>query len=159
MGRYSPCINVAANATGVCVCCGIAGMRAAEAGAGSRAAEAAGGGVRGDAGGVGRGSSGPGSCGRTRRSGRRWCWCGGWRSSPGQYPWEWQPAEAEAFVSHLRSGARPVTVSTAHEYEAALRMFCEYVTDPRYEWPEVCGQRFGQHRSTPKILKGRQCKE
>ena len=22
----------------------------------------------------------------------------------GQYPWEWQPAEAEAFVSHLRSG-------------------------------------------------------
>jgi hypothetical protein len=22
----------------------------------------------------------------------------------GQYPWEWEPAEAEAFVSHLRSG-------------------------------------------------------
>jgi hypothetical protein len=30
----------------------------------------------------------------------------------GQYPWEWQPAEAEAFVSHLRSGERPVRVST-----------------------------------------------
>src|SRR5579875_2203627 len=31
----------------------------------------------------------------------------------GQYPWEWEPAEAEAFISHLRSGARPVAVSTA----------------------------------------------
>ena len=62
----------------------------------------------------------------------------------GQYPWEWQPAEAEAFISHLRSGTRPVTVSTARGYETALRMFCEYVTDPRYEWPEVCGERFGR---------------
>ena len=62
----------------------------------------------------------------------------------GQYPWEWQPAEAEAFVSHLRSGARPVTVSTARGYENALRMFCEYVTDPRYEWPEACERRFGR---------------
>jgi site-specific recombinase XerD len=62
----------------------------------------------------------------------------------GQYPWEWQPAEAEAFISHLRSGPRPVTVSTARGYEAALRMFCEYVTDRRYEWPEVCGRQFGR---------------
>jgi site-specific recombinase XerD len=62
----------------------------------------------------------------------------------GQYPWEWRPAEAEAFISHLRSGPRPVAVSTARGYEAALRMFCEYVTDARYEWPEVCGRRFGR---------------
>ena len=31
----------------------------------------------------------------------------------GQYPWEWEPAEAEAFISHLRSGARPVAVSSS----------------------------------------------
>jgi site-specific recombinase XerD len=65
----------------------------------------------------------------------------------GQYPWEWQPAEAEAFVSHLRSGERPVKVSTVRGYEAALRMFCEYVTDCRYEWPEVCGRQFGRQPS------------
>ena len=35
----------------------------------------------------------------------------------GQYPWEWEPAEAEAFISHLRSGARPVVASTARVYE------------------------------------------
>ncbi|HEY2266561.1 MAG TPA: tyrosine-type recombinase/integrase [Streptosporangiaceae bacterium] len=62
----------------------------------------------------------------------------------GQYPWEWEPAEAEAFISHLRSGARPVAVSTARWYEGAVRLFCEYVTDPRYEWAEVCGERFGR---------------
>jgi hypothetical protein len=62
----------------------------------------------------------------------------------GQYPWEWEPAEAEAFISHLRSGARPVAVSTARGYETALRLFCEYVTDPRYEWAEVCERRFGR---------------
>jgi hypothetical protein len=38
----------------------------------------------------------------------------------GQYPWEWEPAETEAFIAHLRSWARPVTVSTARGYEAAL---------------------------------------
>lgn len=62
----------------------------------------------------------------------------------GQYPWEWQPAEAESFISHLRSGARPITVSTGRGYEAALRMFCEYVTDPGYGWAEVCEGRFGR---------------
>jgi hypothetical protein len=61
----------------------------------------------------------------------------------GQYPWEWRPAEAEAFISQLRSGARPVTVSTGRWYEGAVRLFCEYVTDPRYEWPEACESRFG----------------
>src|SRR5438874_2632955 len=29
-----------------------------------------------------------------------------------QYPWQWQAAEVEAFVDHLRSGAGPVAMST-----------------------------------------------
>lgn len=61
----------------------------------------------------------------------------------GQYPWEWQSAEAEAFISHLRSGPRPIAVSTARGYEVGLRMFCEYVCDGRYAWPVVCEKRFG----------------
>jgi hypothetical protein len=35
-------------------------------------------------------------------------------------------------------------VSTARGYEGALALFMEYVTDPRYGWPAVCGERFGQ---------------
>ena len=35
-------------------------------------------------------------------------------------------------------------VSTARGYEQALALFMGYVTDLRYGWPEVCGERFGQ---------------
>src|SRR2546425_2994563 len=59
------------------------------------------------------------------------------------YPWHWQPAEAEAFISHLRSGSQPIAVSTARGYEMAVQLFCTYVTDARYGWPTVCQERFG----------------
>jgi hypothetical protein len=64
----------------------------------------------------------------------------------GQYPWQWQSADGEAFICHLRSPGRghPIVVSTARGYEGALALFMEYVTDPRYGWPAVCGERFGQ---------------
>jgi site-specific recombinase XerD len=64
----------------------------------------------------------------------------------GQFPWEWQPADAEAFIAHLRSRGRehPIVVSTARGYEQALALFMGYVTDLRYGWPAVCGERFGQ---------------
>jgi site-specific recombinase XerD len=62
----------------------------------------------------------------------------------GEYPWQWGPAEAEAFVSYLRSGERPVMGSTVRGYGVALRMFCEYVTDARYGWPGECQERFGE---------------
>lgn len=62
----------------------------------------------------------------------------------GLYPWEWTPAEAEAFIGHLRSGEKPVAVSTARGYEIALRMFCDYLTDGRYGWAQVCQDRFGR---------------
>ncbi|MEO3925833.1 tyrosine-type recombinase/integrase [Micromonosporaceae bacterium B7E4] len=61
-----------------------------------------------------------------------------------QYPWQWRPAEVEAFFDHLRSGPRPIVVSTARGYQTTLRLFMEYVTDARYSWPMVCYQRFGQ---------------
>lgn len=62
-----------------------------------------------------------------------------------QYPWEWEPAEAEAFFDHLRSaGSRPITFATAREYQTTLRMFCGYVTDARYGWPAQCVERFGR---------------
>jgi site-specific recombinase XerD len=61
----------------------------------------------------------------------------------GLYPWQWTPAEAEAFVCSLRSGTRPITVSTARGYQQTVRMFLDYVLDARYGWAQVCQQRFG----------------
>jgi len=59
------------------------------------------------------------------------------------YPWQWTPAEVEAFFDGLRSGPRPIVFSTARGYQTILRLFLEYVTDPRYGWPMRCQERFG----------------
>ncbi|MDR6317709.1 tyrosine-type recombinase/integrase [Actinoplanes couchii] len=60
------------------------------------------------------------------------------------YPWQWQPAEFEAFMDHLQSRTPTFTVSSGRNYQNHLRMFCEYITDPRYGWMAVCQQRFGE---------------
>jgi len=62
------------------------------------------------------------------------------------YPWQWQPADAEEFIVGLRSavGRRPIVMSTARGYEAAITLFMDYVTDRRYGWTQMCQQRFGQ---------------
>jgi len=63
----------------------------------------------------------------------------------GQYPWQWLPGEGEAFITQGCSGegGRPIAMSTARGYEIQLRLFMEYLTDPRYGWPAVCQRRFG----------------
>lgn len=61
-----------------------------------------------------------------------------------QYPWQWEPAEVESFFDHLRARNPRMAVSTARNYQNALRMFCEYLTDARYGWPSLCVDRFGQ---------------
>lgn len=61
----------------------------------------------------------------------------------GLYPWQWTPAEGEAWVSSLRSGPSPLRLSTLRSYEVELRMFCEYLRDSRYGWSEQCLNRFG----------------
>jgi site-specific recombinase XerD len=60
-----------------------------------------------------------------------------------EYPWQWQPAEVEAFFDALRSGDRPLAVSTARGYQNTLRMFCDYIVDARYGWVAECVDRFG----------------
>lgn len=59
------------------------------------------------------------------------------------YPWQWTPVEAEAWISELRSGTKPLRVSTLRGYEIDIRMFCEYLTDTRYPWRAECEERFG----------------
>ncbi|MFB9831561.1 tyrosine-type recombinase/integrase [Actinoallomurus acaciae] len=63
------------------------------------------------------------------------------------YSWEWQPADGEAFIAHLRSSNRarkPIGMSTGRGYETTLALFMEYLTDRRYGWPEECQRQFGQ---------------
>lgn len=62
----------------------------------------------------------------------------------GQYPWQWTPAEGEAFIAHLRSGKKPIQLSTARTYEVTIELFLEYLLDTRYGWIEACLERFGE---------------
>src|ERR1019366_2259470 len=55
-----------------------------------------------------------------------------------QYPGQWEPAEAEAFITHS-----PVAVSTARNYQNTLRLFCGYASDARYGWAAKCLEQFG----------------
>ncbi len=61
-----------------------------------------------------------------------------------QYPWQWQAAEFEAFMDHLRAKTPTFSVSSGRNYQNHLRMFCEFITDPRYGWMSVCQERFGE---------------
>lgn len=61
-----------------------------------------------------------------------------------QYPWQWQPAEVEAFFDHLRSSNPNFGVSTARQYQNSLRMFCDFICDGRYGWQATCQEQFGQ---------------
>jgi integrase/recombinase XerD len=56
-----------------------------------------------------------------------------------QYPWQWGPPEAEAFIT-----SSPVAVSTARNYQNTLRLFCGYAADVRYGWVARCLEQFGE---------------
>ncbi|MEV7087781.1 tyrosine-type recombinase/integrase [Streptomyces sp. NPDC093085] len=62
----------------------------------------------------------------------------------GQYPWQWTPADGEAFIAHLRSGSKPIRMSTARSYEVTIGLFLEYLLDARYGWVHACSERFGE---------------
>ena len=55
-----------------------------------------------------------------------------------EYPWQWQSADVEAFIDSCRNRREPIVVSTARLYETTLRMFLQYVSDPRYGWTGEC---------------------
>ena len=61
----------------------------------------------------------------------------------GSYPWQWTPADVEDFTVSLTSGSGRLAVSTIRGYHMSLRMFCDFVTDPRYEWARQCRRGAG----------------
>lgn len=60
------------------------------------------------------------------------------------FPWEWTPADVEEFTVTLTSGEHRLALSTIRGYHMTLQMFCDYLTDARYEWVRVCDDRFGR---------------
>jgi site-specific recombinase XerD len=56
----------------------------------------------------------------------------------GCWPWQWTPAQAEAWVA-----GGGWAHSTVRSYQGALSMFLDYACDPRYGWVAECEQRAG----------------
>lgn len=60
----------------------------------------------------------------------------------GQYPWQWTPADGEAFIDHLRSTTAKA-MSTGRRYEVDIGLFQDFLLDQRYGWAQLCEERFG----------------
>ncbi len=60
------------------------------------------------------------------------------------YPWAWQPAHVDEWMTWLVSERR-LAHSTLRSYQGALRQFSEFLIDGRYGWAVECEARFGTH--------------
>ena len=60
------------------------------------------------------------------------------------YPWNWQPAQVDEWMTELVS-ARRMSLSALRSYQGALRQFGDFLIDSRYGWLAECQQRFGTH--------------
>lgn len=58
----------------------------------------------------------------------------------GTFPWEWRPADMEEFTVALKGAHR--SLSTIRQFQGAIRVFCEYLTDSRYDWVSICEESF-----------------
>jgi integrase/recombinase XerC len=65
------------------------------------------------------------------------------------YPCVWGPDDVEDFTVALMSGEQRLAPSTIRGYHLTLRMFCDYLCDPRYGWVQECRERFGLVPSQP----------
>ncbi len=61
----------------------------------------------------------------------------------GEYPWNWGPRDVEDFTSALLSRPQPVAHSTIRGYHLMVKLFCEFLVNPTYDWHDVCLERFG----------------
>ncbi|GAB2329475.1 tyrosine-type recombinase/integrase [Streptomyces griseoincarnatus] len=60
------------------------------------------------------------------------------------YPWQWSAADVDEWMTYLIAELKRAE-STIRGYQGALRMFCDYITSPHYQWPQECEERFGTH--------------
>ena len=61
-----------------------------------------------------------------------------------EYPWNWTAGMVDEWSHHLIGELR-LAGSTIRGYQTTLRLFCDYITSPYYQWPQECEARFGTH--------------
>ncbi|MEE4495054.1 tyrosine-type recombinase/integrase [Streptomyces sp. BE230] len=60
------------------------------------------------------------------------------------YPWQWAAADCDEWMTYLIAELHRAE-STIRTYQGVLRLFCDYITSPHYQWPDECELRFGTH--------------
>lgn len=61
-----------------------------------------------------------------------------------EWPWAWGPGDMEEWTT-AAIGERHLACSTIRNCHVTLRLFMEFICDPRYGWSEQCEARFGTH--------------
>ncbi|GAA1759477.1 hypothetical protein GCM10009712_05120 [Pseudarthrobacter sulfonivorans] len=67
----------------------------------------------------------------------------------GHFPGDWIVGDADEFFAHERSILN-LAFATIRAYQTHLKVFCDFLTDPVYEWDRICSQGFG--RSPAQII-------
>ena len=62
----------------------------------------------------------------------------------GAYPWAWTARMMDEWSAHL-VGELNRAKSTIRQKQGAVRVFCDYITSPYYDWPTLCEDMFGEH--------------
>lgn len=62
----------------------------------------------------------------------------------GAYPWAWTAAMMDEWSAYL-VGDLGRAKSTIRQKQGAVRIFCDYITSPFYDWPAQCETAFGGH--------------
>jgi integrase/recombinase XerC len=62
----------------------------------------------------------------------------------GEYPWRWSAQLVDEWLGDQRA-VRHLRQSTIRSKAITVRLFCEYIVDDAYGWPQECWDRFGTH--------------
>jgi hypothetical protein len=57
----------------------------------------------------------------------------------GHFPWDWTVGDADEFLAHERSILN-LAFARIRAYQTHLKVFCNFLTDPVYEWDRICIQ-------------------
>lgn len=60
----------------------------------------------------------------------------------GKFPWEWLPADADEWFTHLRA-VKNLAHATLRRYQGSISSFCDFVTDVAYDWSIRSATKFG----------------
>ncbi|WP_104133884.1 hypothetical protein [Cryobacterium sp. Y62] len=68
------------------------------------------------------------------------------KSDTGHFPWEWTIGDVDDAFSHARS-VQNLSQSKVRAYQTAVKVFCDFLLNPNYDWNELRGRTFGSSLS------------